>query len=158
RGGAALSVRAVTGRPIKFVGTGEKLDALEPFHPDRMAQRILGMGDVLTLIEKAQEAFDAEQAQKLQEKLRKQEFNFNDFLDQLQQVRKMGPLEQVMGMIPGLGGKLKDLQGMQPGEKELGRVEAIIRSMTPEERNRPDLLTRGRDASSRRRRVARGAG
>lgn len=158
RGGAALSVRAVTGRPIKFTGTGEKLEALEPFHPDRMAQRILGMGDVLTLIEKAQETFDAEQAAKLQEKLRKQEFNFDDFLEQLQQVRKMGPLEQVMGMIPGLGNKLKDLQGLQPGEQELSRVEAMVRAMTRAERQRPDLLMRGRDASSRRRRIARGSG
>jgi signal recognition particle subunit SRP54 len=123
RGGAALSVRAVTGKPIKFVTTGEKLDALEQFHPERMASRILGMGDVLTIIEKAEEAFNAEQALKLEEKLRKEEFTLEDFLSQLQDVRKMGPLDQLLGMIPGLS-KSKALKGVSVDEKDLARVEA----------------------------------
>lgn len=153
RGGAALSVRAVTGKPIKFAGVGEKMDALEPFHPDRMADRILGMGDMLTLIEKAQENFNAEQMAKMQKKIRSMEFTLDDFLEQLSQVKKLGPLEQVLSMIPGLGGakKLKDLQ---VDEKELVYVEAIIRSMTPEERRDPERILNG----SRKRRIARGSG
>lgn len=152
RGGAALSVRAVTGKPIKFVATGEKLDALELFHPDRMSSRILGMGDVLTMIEKAQDAFDAEQAKKIEEKLRKQELTLDDFLSQMQDVRKMGPLDQILGMIPGLG-KSKALRDLKVSEKELGRVEAIIRSMTPQERRNPSVID-----GSRKRRIAAGSG
>lgn len=153
RGGAALSVRAVTGKPIKFAGVGEKLDALEPFYPDRMAERILGMGDMLTLIEKAQENFDTEQMAQMQKKIRSLEFTLDDFLEQLSQVKKLGPLEQVLGMIPGLGGakKLKDLQ---VDEKELVFVEAIIHSMTPDERREPERVLNG----SRKRRIARGSG
>lgn len=153
RGGAALSVKAVTGCPIKFAGMGEKLDALEPFHPDRMASRILGMGDVLTLIEKAQAAFDAEQAEKLQKKILNEEFTLEDFLEQMQQLRNMGPLEQILAMIPGLGGKqLKELQ-KQIDEKKWIRMQAIIQSMTPEERRNPSIIN-----GSRRRRIARGSG
>jgi len=153
RGGAALSVRAVTGKPIKFAGTGEKLDALEPFHPDRMSERILGMGDMLTLIEKAQENFDAEQMAKMQKKIRSMEFTLDDFLTQLTQVKKMGPIEQVLSMIPGLGGakKIKDLQ---VDEKELIAIEAIIQSMTPQERQDPEKVLNG----SRKRRIAKGSG
>ncbi|HBC92087.1 MAG TPA: signal recognition particle protein [Pelotomaculum sp.] len=153
RGGAALSVRAVTGKPIKFAGVGEKLDALEPFYPDRMAERILGMGDMLTLIEKAQENFDSEQMAQMQKKIRSLEFTLDDFLEQLSQVKKLGPLEQVLGMIPGLGGakKLKDLQ---VDEKELVYVEAIIHSMTPDERREPERVLNG----SRKKRIARGSG
>lgn len=153
RGGAALSVRAVTGKPIKFAGVGEKLDALEPFYPDRMAERILGMGDMLTLIEKAQENFNAEQMVEMQKKIRSMEFTLDDFLEQLSQVKKLGPLEQILGMIPGLGGakKLKDLQ---VDEKELVYVEAIIRSMTPSERREPERVLNG----SRKKRIARGSG
>lgn len=153
RGGAALSVKAVTGCPIKFAGMGEKLDALEPFHPDRMASRILGMGDVLTLIEKAQAALDAEQAEKLQKKILNEEFTLEDFLEQMQQLRNMGPLEQILSMIPGLGGKqLKELQ-KQIDEKKWIRMQAIIQSMTPEERRNPSIIN-----GSRRRRIARGSG
>lgn len=152
RGGAALSVREVTGKPIKFVTTGEKLDALEQFHPDRMASRILGMGDVLTMIEKAQETFDLEQAKKLEEKLRKQEFTLSDFLQQLQDVRKMGPLDQLLGMIPGVA-KSKALKGVQVGEKDLSKIEAIIRSMTLSERKNPSIID-----GSRKRRIAAGSG
>ncbi|MGI6491632.1 MAG: signal recognition particle protein [Pelotomaculum sp.] len=153
RGGAALSVRAVTGKPIKFAGVGEKLDALEPFYPDRMAERILGMGDMLTLIEKAQENFNAEQMAQMQKKIRSLEFTLDDFLDQISQVKKLGPLEQVLSMIPGLGGakKLKDLQ---VDEKELIYVEAIIHSMTPAERREPERLLNG----SRKKRIAAGSG
>ncbi|MDO8589324.1 MAG: signal recognition particle protein [Armatimonadota bacterium] len=150
RGGAALSVKAVTGKPIKFVGTSEKMDGLEPFHPDRMASRILGMGDVLSFIEKAEEAIDEEKAKELERKLRQNEFDFEDYLDQLQQMKKMGPLDQLLGMIPGLGGKLKDVQ---IDEGELRKVEAIIRSMTIEERRTPSILT-----GSRKRRIALGSG
>jgi len=152
RGGAALSVKAVTGKPIKFIGVGEKLDALEAFHPDRMASRILGMGDVLSLIEKAEEAFDVKQAVELERKLRSQTFTLEDFLAQLQQMRNMGPLDQLLGMIPGLAhaGKLKDLQ---LDERELKRVEAVIFSMTVAERQRPELID-----GSRRKRIARGSG
>jgi signal recognition particle subunit SRP54 len=152
RGGAALSMRTVIDRPIKFLGVGEKLDALEVFHPDRLASRILGMGDVLTLIEKAQEAFDTDQAKELERKLRKETFSLEDFRDQLRQVRKMGSLEQLMGMIPGMN-KLKGLKDMQPDEKELVRVEAIINSMTPAERANHFLID-----GSRRRRIANGSG
>ncbi len=152
RGGAALSVKAVTGCPIKFTGTGEKLDALEPFYPDRMASRILGMGDVLTLVEKAQASFNEQQARELERKIRQQEFTLSDFLEQLQQVKSMGPLDQLMGLIPGLN---KQLKGMKPefDEKEIAKVEAIIRSMTPQERNDPSILN-----GSRKKRIARGSG
>lgn len=152
RGGAALSVRSVTGRPIKFAGMGEKLDALEPFHPERMASRILGMGDVLTLIEKAQANFDAQKALELQKKIRSDEFTLQDFLDQMKQVRQMGPLDQLLGMIPGMG-NLKKLKDVQVDEKELVRVEAIINSMTRQERQNPAIID-GR----RRQRIARGSG
>lgn len=152
RGGAALSVKAVVGKPIKFLGVGEKLDALEPFHPERMSSRILGMGDVLTLIEKAQAAVDQEAARKMAEKLRTADFTFDDFLEQMQQVRKMGPLDQLLGMIPGLSGA-GQLKGLQVDEKELVKMEAIIRSMTPEERANPSIIK-----GSRRRRIARGSG
>jgi signal recognition particle subunit SRP54 len=153
RGGAALSMREVIGRPIKFLGVGEKLDALEVFHPDRLASRILGMGDVLTLIEKAQEAFDAEQVQALEKKLRQESFTLDDFREQLRQIKKMGSMEQLLSMIPGLGGRLKDLKGMQPDDKELKRVEAIISSMTPKERVDCTIIN-----GSRRRRIAAGSG
>lgn len=152
RGGAALSVKAVTGCPIKFVGMGEKLDALEPFHPDRMASRILGMGDILSLVEKAQANFDEQKAREMERKIRKQEFTLDDFLEQMQQVRSMGPLEDLLGMIPGLGNQMKDLKG-QVDEKELGRVEAIIQSMTPKERREPGIIN-----GSRKKRIARGSG
>jgi signal recognition particle subunit SRP54 len=153
RGGAALSVKAVTGCPIKFAGMGEKLEALEPFHPDRMASRILGMGDVLSLIEKAEAAIDIEKAQALEKKLRKEEFTFDDFLDQLQQVRKLGSIDQILGMIPGMGGLTKKLQGAEFDEKQFKQVEAIIRSMTKKERRNPDIIN-----GSRRRRIAAGSG
>lgn len=157
RGGAALSVRAVTGRPIKFGGIGEKLDALEPFHPDRMAQRILGMGDVLTLIEKAQASIDQKQAEEMQRKLRKAEFNLEDFKEQLKQVRNLGPLDQIIGMIPGLAGR-KELKDVKVDEKDLGRIEAIIGSMTLQERRKPEIVAKGPDSSSRRKRIAAGSG
>ena len=150
RGGAALSVRAVTGKPIKFAGIGEKLEALEPFHPDRMASRILGMGDVLTLIEKASQDMDLKKAQDLQKRMLSQDFNLEDFQEQMRQMRKMGPLQQVLGMIPGLGNKLKDVQ---VDEKELAHVDAMIDSMTPWERRHPDRID-----GSRRRRISRGSG
>ncbi len=150
RGGAALSIRAVTGRPIKFLSTGEKLDAIEPFYPDRLASRILGMGDVVSLVEKAQEALDLEKAQKLEKKLRRDEFTLEDFYEQLQQIKKMGPLDQLLGMIPGLG---KQLKNVQVDDRAFVRVEAIINSMTPEERRRPQIIN-----GSRRLRIARGSG
>ena len=150
RGGAALSIKAVLDVPIKFVGVGEKLDAIEEFHPDRMASRILGMGDVVTLVEKAQAAVDLDKARKLEEKLKKAEFTFDDFLEQLKQVKKMGPLESLLEMIPGLSGKLK---GVQVDDKALPRIEAIISSMTMEERRNPNILN-----GSRRKRIARGSG
>ncbi|NDY41452.1 signal recognition particle protein [Dissulfurirhabdus thermomarina] len=153
RGGAALSIQAVTGTPIKFVGVGEKLDQLEPFHPERIADRILGMGDVLTLIEKAQATMDRRRAQELQEKLRKDAFTLEDFRDQLRQLRRMGSLEQVLSMIPGLGAQLKKAKGLMPDERELVRVEAIIDSMTPAERRNYRVIN-----GSRRRRIARGSG
>ncbi len=152
RGGAALSMRQVIQKPIKFLGVGEKLDALEVFHPDRLASRILGMGDVLTLIEKAQETFDEDQAKELERKLRKEGFTLEDFRDQLRQVRQMGSLEQLLGMIPGIN-KIKGLKNMQPDERELVKVEAIINSMTPAERANHTLID-----GSRRRRIARGSG
>jgi len=150
RGGAALSIRSVVGKPIKFVGVGEKMDALEQFYPDRMASRILGMGDIVSLVEKAQETFDQKQAAKLQEKIVKDKFTLQDFYDQLQQVKKMGPLSQVMGMIPGAS-KLGNLNDVD--DKELKYVEAIILSMTKEERNNPNILN-----GSRRKRIAKGSG
>jgi signal recognition particle subunit SRP54 len=152
RGGAALSVKAVTDKPIKFIGVGEKLDALEPFFPDRVASRILGMGDMLSLIEKAQEEFDEKEALKLARKLKKREFDLEDFLGQLRQLKKLGSLEQIMGMIPGLG-QLKQLKNMKPDERELVRVEAIINSMTKEERGNYKIIN-----GSRRRRIALGSG
>jgi signal recognition particle subunit SRP54 len=151
RGGAALSVKAVTGKPIMFASTGEKLDQFERFHPDRMAQRILGMGDVLTLIEKAEQQFDEDDALAFERKLRRNEFGLDDFLDQLKMVRKMGPLTSVLGMIPGFAGH--QLQNMKVDERELDRIQAIILSMTPEERRRPELIK-----GSRRLRIARGSG
>ena len=153
RGGAALSIRSVTQKPIKFVGVGEKLDALELFHPDRMASRILGMGDVLTLIEKAETAFDEKQAKELERKIRKDAFTLEDFRDQLQQIRKMGSLESILGMIPGLPKKMGGSEGLTVDEKELVRVEAIINSMTPRERANFTLVN-----GSRRLRIARGSG
>lgn len=152
RGGAALSVRAVTGKPIKFVGTGEKLEDLEPFYPDRMASRILGMGDVLTLIEKAQTEMDEKAAIKTAQRMRENKFDMTDLLEQMKQVKNMGPLSQVLGMIPGLQGKLKD-EDTQRGERELQRMEAIINSMTLRERERPDIIN-----PSRKRRIAAGSG
>ena len=152
RGGAALSVKAVTGQPIKFVGMGEKLDALEPFYPDRMASRILGMGDVLTLIERAQANLDLEKAREMERKLRQQEFTLEDFLDQLAQVKSMGPLEEILGMMPGLGGA-RQLKNLQVDEQELKRIEAIIYSMTPEERRNPVIIN-----GSRKKRIAKGSG
>lgn len=152
RGGAALSVKAVTDCPIKFVGLGEKTDALEPFHPDRMSSRILGMGDVLSLIEKAQSAVDAEKAKALERKMRNQSFTLDDFLDQLQQVRNMGPIEDMLAMLPGAG-RMKGLKNLQFDEKKLSHVEAVIRSMTQEERDHPEIIN-----ASRRKRIAAGAG
>ena len=151
RGGAALSIKAATGKPIKFVGTGEKLDMIEPFHPDRMASRILGMGDMLSFIEKAQQTYDEKQAKKLEEKLKKNSFTLSDYFDQLQQIRNMGDLSQLAGMMPGnLGSKL---QGAQIDEKAIAHTEAIILSMTPEERENPQIL-----GASRKKRIAAGRG
>jgi signal recognition particle subunit SRP54 len=153
RGGAALSINAVTQRPIKFIGVGEKLDALEIFHPERMVSRILGMGDVLTLIEKAEAAFDEKKAKELEKKIRKDSFTLEDFRDQLQQIRKMGSLESILNMIPGLPKKMKGMGGLQVDEKELGRVEAIINSMTLKERANFTIIN-----GSRRLRIAAGSG
>jgi signal recognition particle subunit SRP54 len=153
RGGAALSVRHVTGRPIAFVGTGEKTDALEPFHPDRLASRILGMGDVLSLVEKAQQTVDAEKAQEMVRKLREDSFSLEDFREQLRQVRQLGPLDQILGMLPfgkALKAAPKDLDGEQA---DLDRFDAIILSMTPGERKSPEVIN-----GSRRQRIARGSG
>jgi len=150
RGGAALSVKAVTGKPILYASTGEKLDAFERFHPDRMSQRILGMGDVMTLVEKAERQFDEKQAAELERKIRRQEFTFDDFLDQLHQIRKMGPLTGLLKMIPGMGAQLGN---MKVDERELDRIQAIITSMTQEERANPSILN-----GSRRRRIAQGSG
>ena len=152
RGGAALSIKAVTGKPIKFIGVGEKLDAIEPFFPDRMASRILGMGDMLSLIEKAQEEFDQKEAAKLEKKLKKRDFDLEDFQAQLKQMKKLGSLEQIMGMLPGMG-QLKQLKKLKPNEKELGKIEAIINSMTREERRNYKIIN-----GSRRKRIARGSG
>jgi len=151
RGGAALSVKALSGRPIVFASTGERLEQFERFHPDRMAQRILGMGDVMSLIEKAERELDEDEAQRLERKLRRNEFGLDDFLAQLKMVRRMGPLTNLLSMIPGFGGA--QLQGMQIDERELDRIQAIILSMTPEERRRPELIKGGR-----RLRIARGSG
>ena len=153
RGGAALSVKAVTGKPILYASTGEKLEQLERFHPDRMAQRILGMGDVLSLIEKAEKDLDEEEAEELERKMRQDQFTLDDFLKQLKQVRKMGPLSSVLGMMPGMGKAMKDLRSANIDDRELDRLEAMILSMTPEERANPDVI-RG----SRRRRIAAGSG
>ncbi|MEI8312756.1 MAG: signal recognition particle protein, partial [Verrucomicrobiota bacterium] len=149
RGGAALSLRSVTGRPIKFAGVGEKLDQFEPFHPDRLAGRILGMGDVVSLVEKAAESITEEDALRMEQKLRTASFDLEDFLQQFKMLKRMGPLENILGMIPGMD-KLKD---SSIDEKQLKRVEAIVLSMTPQERARPDILN-----ARRRQRVARGSG
>ena len=151
RGGAALSLRAVTDKPIKYIGVGERMDQLEPFHPDRMASRILGMGDVLSLIERAEQAFDEENAKKLEERIRSKKFSFNDFLDQMEQMRNMGPLDELVKMIPGVNSKVLD--SINIDEKEIDRTEAIILSMTDEERENPDIIN-----SSRRKRIAQGSG
>jgi signal recognition particle subunit SRP54 len=151
RGGAALSVKAVTGKPILFASTGEKLEQFERFHPDRMAQRILGMGDVLSFIEKAERQFDEDEAKALERKLRRDEFTLEDFLDQLKQIRRMGPLTSLLGMMPGFSGQ--QLKGLKVDERELDRIQAIILSMTPEERRRPELIK-----GSRRLRIAKGSG
>jgi signal recognition particle subunit SRP54 len=153
RGGAALSMREVVGKPIKFLGVGEKLDALEVFHPDRLASRILGMGDVLSLIEKAQEAFDAEEVKALEQKLRREAFTLDDFRQQLRQLKKMGSMEQLLGLIPGLGSKMKAMKDLKPDDGELKKVEAIISSMTPGERADYTIIN-----GSRRRRIAMGSG
>jgi len=152
RGGAALSIKSITGKPIKFLGIGEKLGDIETFHPERMASRILGMGDVLTLIEKAQEAVDETKARELEEKLRKSQFTLEDFRDQMVQIRKMGSLSDIIGMIPGLG-NLKQMKNMQVDDYELVRIEAIINSMTRQERFQPNIIN-----GSRRKRIARGSG
>ncbi len=153
RGGAALSVKKVTGKPIKFVGVGESVDALEVFHPDRTASRILGMGDVLSLIEKAEAVVDEKEAKKLAKKIQKNEFTLEDFLDQIQQIKKMGNLEQLMGMVPGLNKLQQVKDAPKPDEKELGKTEAIIRSMTKKERRNHRIIN-----SSRRQRIAKGSG
>ena len=150
RGGAALSVKHITGKPIKFAGIGEKMEDIEPFYPDRMASRILGMGDVLTLIDKAQAAFDEKQAAELEEKMKANKFTLSDFLNQMRQIKQMGPLENLIGMIPGAGSALK---GATVDEKQMAHIEAIILSMTPEERENPSILN-----ASRRRRIAAGSG
>jgi signal recognition particle subunit SRP54 len=150
RGGAALSVKAITGKPIMFASTGEKLDQFERFHPDRMAQRILGMGDVLSLIERATDQYDEQQARELERKFRKQEFDLDDFLNQMRQIRRMGPLQNILGMLPGVGNQLK---GMKIDEKEFDRVQAIILSMTPLERRNPQIIN-----GKRRIRIAKGSG
>jgi signal recognition particle subunit SRP54 len=150
RGGAALSVKAVTGTPIKLASIGEKLDQLEWFHPDRMASRILGMGDVMTLIEKAEAAAEEDEQAELEKRLRQGQFTFDDFLASYRMMRKMGPLRNVLGMIPGMG---KQVRGMNVDDRDLSRVEAIVLSMTPEERRKPELIN-----GSRRARIARGSG
>lgn len=151
RGGAALSIKALTGKPIKFAGIGEKLDQIEPFHPDRMASRILGMGDVLTLIEKAEQNLDQKKAEEMAERLRQNRFTLTDYYDQLQQIKGMGSLQDIAGMIPGMDAKA--LSGANVDEKAMGRIEAIIQSMTPGERDNPAILN-----SSRKKRIAAGAG
>ncbi|MFI2856748.1 signal recognition particle protein [Paenibacillus sp. JSM ZJ436] len=152
RGGAALSVKAVTGCPIKFAALGEKIDALEPFHPERMASRILGMGDMLSLIEKAQSNIDTEKAKEMERKMRNAEFTFEDFLEQMDQVKKLGPLDQLMDMIPGMG-KMKQTKDLKVDEKQMGRIEAIVHSMTTEEKQQPDIINH-----NRRKRIAAGSG
>lgn len=151
RGGAALSIRKVTDKPIKFIGVGEKLDNIEPFYPDRMASRILGMGDVLTLIEKAQSAIDEKNARELEEKIRSQSYSFNDYLQQLDQMRNMGPLEDILAMVPGINSK--QLKGINIDEKDIKRIEAMIQSMTMKEREKPEIID-----GSRKKRIANGAG
>ncbi|WP_373598302.1 signal recognition particle protein [Paraclostridium bifermentans] len=153
RGGAALSIRAVTQKPIKFIGMGEKLDDLEPFHPDRMASRILGMGDILSLIEKAQENIDLEKAKELESKIKKQELDFEDFLEQMEQIQKMGPLNKVIEMIPGMGQMKDQLGDIDMNNKEIVKTKAIVQSMTIEERRNPSILN-----ASRKKRIARGSG
>jgi signal recognition particle subunit SRP54 len=152
RGGAALSIKSITGKPIKFIGVGEKLKDLEPFHPDRMASRILGMGDILTMIEKAQEAVDEKKAAELEKKLRKNLFTLEDFQDQMLQIRNMGSFSDLIGMLPGAG-KIKQLKNMEVDEKEFVRIEAIINSMTPDERRHHTIIN-----GSRRKRIAKGSG
>lgn len=152
RGGAALSIRAVTGKPIKFVGMGEKMEALETFHPDRMASRILGMGDVLSLIEKAQVDVDQEKMREMERKMKENSMTLDDFLEQLGQVKQMGPLDELLKMLPGVG-KMKGLDNMQVDDKQLGHIEAIIKSMTKNEKDNPDIIN-----ASRRKRIARGSG
>ena len=153
RGGAALSVRAVTGKPVMYASSGERIEELERFAPERMASRILGMGDVMTLIEKAEEVSDTKQAAELERKIRKQQFTLEDFLTQMRQVRRMGPLSSVLGMMPGMGGAMKELRNANMDERELDRLEAMILSMTPEERARPEIIK-----GSRRKRIAQGSG
>jgi signal recognition particle subunit SRP54 len=150
RGGAALSIRTVVDKPIKFISTGEKMDAIDVFHPDRMAQRILGMGDVISLVERAQQTFDEEEARRLSKKMRKNQFDFNDFLSQLQQIKKMGNIKDLVGMIPGMG---KALKGIDIDDDSFKPIEAIIRSMTIQERENPQILN-----GSRRKRIAMGSG
>ena len=153
RGGAALSTKKVTGRPIKFIGTGEKFDALEPFHPERMASRILGMGDMLTLIEKAQEDYDDKKARDLERRLKKNQFTLEDFLEQMGQIRKMGGIAKVLGMMPGMNNNAMKNVNVEQGEKDFVQMEAIIQSMTREERENPSLLN-----ASRRKRISAGSG
>ena len=153
RGGAALSIRAVTQKPIKYIGMGEKLDDLEPFHPDRMASRILGMGDILSLIEKAQENIDLDKAKELESKIKKQELDFEDFLEQMEQIQKMGPLNKVLEMIPGMGSMKDQLGDIDMNNKEIVRTKAIVQSMTKEERRNPSILN-----ASRKKRIAKGSG
>jgi signal recognition particle subunit SRP54 len=153
RGGAALSVQAVTGKPILYASVGERIEQLERFHPERMATRILGMGDVMTLIEKAEQVHDQESAADLERKIRRQQFTLEDFLQQLRQVRKMGPLQNVLGLMPGMGKAMKQLRAADMDDRELDRIEAIILSMTPPERANPELID-----GSRRKRIARGSG
>ncbi|HIR24289.1 MAG TPA: signal recognition particle protein, partial [Candidatus Egerieimonas faecigallinarum] len=152
RGGAALSIRAVSGKPILYVGMGEKLSDLEQFYPERMASRILGMGDVMSLIEKAQASFDEDQAKEMEKKFKKAQFGFDDFLTSMEQMKKMGGLSSILNMLPGVSGKIKDIEGMVD-EKEMERKKAIILSMTPKERANPDILN-----PSRKNRIAKGAG
>ena len=152
RGGAALSIKAVTGKPILYVGMGEKLSDLEQFYPERMASRILGMGDVMSLIEKAEASIDKEQAQDMQKKLKKMDFDFNDYLTSMEQMNKMGGIGSILNMLPGMGGKMKDIEGMID-EKAMDRTKSIILSMTPQERSNPSILN-----ISRKNRIARGAG
>jgi signal recognition particle subunit SRP54 len=150
RGGAALSIRAVVEKPIKFISTGEKMEALDMFYPDRMAQRILGMGDVISLVERAQQQFDEDEAKRINQKIRKNQFNFDDFLSQLEQIKKMGNLKDLVGMIPGMSKQIKDIDIDDDAFKP---IESIIKSMTPQERNTPEILN-----GSRRRRLAKGSG